>query len=668
MSTIGARLGLPSLFSFEEPANAAEAEFRRQLRQLEIGVETFNLDSSVVHVAVEIADMETDLAALPRLAVIALIVASLIALEEGSTRLPITGNESREPMRRILAPLCGETFGKNGVDLIVNEIDRLLASGMAPSVIGRNAGEYKPLLYDAPFLYQQRIRTAELRLAQAIRPRLRAPVPESEKAIAEAIADISSRPVLLPSAEVALSEEQCLAVANAASHNLALISGGPGTGKTSIILAIFRVLVRLGIDPGEIALAAPTGRAAFRMGDSVRQGIGMVRNRAPADELIAVQSPEASTVHRLLRYSPSPGTFSHHANNPLPAAIVIVDESSMLDLRLTERLMGSLRQNARLIMLGDADQLPSVASGTVFRDIARVAEECSGTCTRLTRNYRTASVAHGQAILALTQRINDGSIDDPQGKPLFTERARAEEFHFDQVEVANGSGAEFDRFLDRWYDARIGFDQANFLKEKIYLENEQGFEADAIVDLQAIFRDSVSSRILCATRVMANGADTINSAIHRRALRDAKHSRESGGFLPGEPVMIVRNDYNRMLFNGDQGVVIRVGSRGGGRTLKAVFAHNGNYVALNLAAIRDCLELCYATTVHKAQGSEFDSVAIVLPDKDLPILTRELFYTAVSRARRSVAIFGNIDLLRAAVARKSIRYSGLGDLLSAPAG
>jgi exodeoxyribonuclease V alpha subunit len=162
--------------------------------------------------------------------------------------------------------------------------------------------------------------------------------------------------------------------------------------------------------------------------------------------------------------------------------------------------------------------------------------------------------------------------------------------------------------------------------------------------------------------VMAAGADRINDAMHRRALAVARRPSTHLRFVAGEPVMIVRNDYDRNLFNGDQGLIAQVSGPGGGSAPMAIFARDDRFEAFHLPALADALELCYATTIHKAQGSEFDSVAVMMPDRDLPLLTRELLYTAASRARKSVILAGSIDAVRAAAERKATRYSGLADL------
>jgi exodeoxyribonuclease V alpha subunit len=170
--------------------------------------------------------------------------------------------------------------------------------------------------------------------------------------------------------------------------------------------------------------------------------------------------------------------------------------------------------------------------------------------------------------------------------------------------------------------------------------------------------------MLCVTRVLDSGSERLNSLMHRRATFDKRMSPERNRFIAGEPVMILRNDYERMLFNGDQGLVLRVQRPGYEATLMAIFPRGDNFVAFNVDALKDRLELCYAMAVHKAQGSEFDSVALIMPDKDVPILTREIIYTAVSRARRSVTIIGSKAVIQTGLSRKIERYTGVREQLA----
>ena len=672
LTTVISRLGLA-------PApDAGAAYVQRHLRHIEAAMPAFNLDPSTVHLAAEIAAFEDDLPAAQRVALIMLIVASIVTLNEGSTRLPVTGPQARDPMARILGALCADLDAHEstaGPAEISRTIATMLDAGAAASVIARTPGDYRPLLYLPPYLYHQRIRAAEVRLADDLRPRFEpAAALASDREIAAALADVNDRPRWLGAKKIVLSDPQRDAVRNAAMRRLALISGGPGTGKTSIVLAIVRVLVRLGIKPSEIALAAPTGKAAHRMGESIRDGLAQVREPAATDlELIAARF-EPVTMHRLLGYSPRRETFLHHRNNPLPATVAIVDESSMLDLNLMHRLAAALHPAARIVLLGDADQLPSVAAGAVFRDLVAAVhdpnknakgESDRGICTRLTQSYRVnPDEAAGSAIFNFAQSVNHGATVIENGPPLIQERVDPTALRFEGVELLDLHGPAIDNFLDHWSTDQIRDRQIDALAIKIYSHGENGFDDQTTAELQRVYSHLAASRILCVTRVLATGADRINDAMHRRAIAAANRPSDRSRFLAGEPVMVVRNDYDRNLFNGDQGIIVRVRRPDGDESPMAVFMRGDRLEAFHLAALGDTLELCYATTIHKAQGSEFDCVAVIMPDRDLPLLTHELLYTAVSRARKSVVLVGSIAMIRAAAARKATRYSGLAELLN----
>jgi exodeoxyribonuclease V alpha subunit len=648
-------------------------EFRRRLRQIESGASALNLDAATINVAAEIAAIERDFDDDRRLVLIMLITASMAALQEGSTRLPVTGPQAREPMRRILAALCGEAFGPMGPATIAAAIAAMLDSGEAPHVIGRHPDDYRPLIYLRPFIYHQRVRLAEVRLAELLCPRLSTGNNRcfDRDGLNAALADVVGRPGGQAGSKLLLSDEQRNAVATAASNSIALISGGPGTGKTSIILAILRVLTRIGLKPEQLALAAPTGKAAFRMGESIAQGLSRIEAPADADRLLKQRCPEPATIHRLLGYSPSRGRFNYHRNNPLDAIAVIVDEGSMLDLSLMERLAGALKPDARLILLGDADQLPSVAAGAVFRDLAFAAARSESQragypswCTRLTHSYRmdTADPA-GRAVFALASAINAAgsrvTTDAPvNGLPLLRS-SRPRDLRFEGAELLGGATTA-EAFLDQWYAARVASDKIEQLAGTTLVEGEYGFDEVAIAALEQVFDHFAASRVLCFTRLLSTGSERINAGVHRRraATLGVSADRE---FLPGEPVIVIRNDYERMLFNGDQGMILRVRRPGGRAAAMALFKRGGKFEAFHLAALRESLELCYATTIHKAQGSEFDAVAIMIPERDLPILTREALYTGVTRSRKSVVIVGQEDLLRTGVERGIERFSGLGE-------
>ena len=661
MSTLYQRLGLGN-----EPASSPtvlhpRTRFRRQLRDIEAGAPTLNLSSESTHLAAEIAAFAINLDDDKRIALILLIVVSLAALQEGSTRFPVTGPDSVEPMRRLLAPLCGNSFDPGGVERVRKTIEEILSSGSASDVIGTQSTDYKPLIYLPPYIYQHRILAAEISLARRLTSLIQSATthiatPDNRDLLSAA--NTHSEETL--SANI-LSEEQRIAIEYAATAPLTIISGGPGTGKTSIVGALLKTLIAGGVDSDEIALAAPTGKAANRIAESIRAG--SLRDSSNPGQ----SCPEPSTLHRLLGFSPTLKRFRHHRNNPITARVVIVDEGSMLDLELMSHLLDAMRADARLVILGDGDQLPSVSAGAIFRDLMPSEGDrpaAGQKSVRLTRNYRTHAAEGGDAIFRLASAINVGEIDifasrDSDGLP--SQRASAEQLQFVGAEWLSEE-ARLASFLERWYADRVRDKDDSANRTFTLLEN--GFATAECESIRRVFENAARARILCVTRAFEFGSERINEVLHRRRAFEKQLSPERVPFIAGEPVMILRNDYARMLFNGDQGVVLRVQRPGGEAVPAAVFPRGDNFVAFGVQTLTAHLELCYAMTVHKAQGSEFDAVAVIMPDKDLPILTREILYTAVSRARSSVTIVGARDIIQIALARRIERYSGLREQLT----
>jgi exodeoxyribonuclease V alpha subunit len=356
---------------FERGGGAAQSELERALGNLQAGADRTNLGPDSIHLAIEIAALEPGLDEFSRLALIVLILISLAALEEGSTRFPVTGEASRKPMGQMLGALCADGFDDAARERIRTTIAELVRPGRCAFVIGHSSDARRPLLYLKPFLYHQRIHDAENRLAEHLARLCMQPASTTPGAAAlkTAIDDVVARPSFFDERPITLSPEQRLGVETAVRSGLAVVSGGPGTGKTSIVVTILRVLARVGCAPQEVALAAPTGKAAYRMRDSIAMGLAQIVKPSKEDRALGEASLDPATIHRLLGYSPERGTFRHHVRNPLAARAVIVDEGSMLDLVLMERLAGALADDARLVILGDANQLPSVAAGAVFRDL-----------------------------------------------------------------------------------------------------------------------------------------------------------------------------------------------------------------------------------------------------------------------------------------------------------
>ena len=635
-------------------------DFARELRELEINAPRVNLSSDVVHFAAEIAALEPGLDGNQRLALIVLVLAVLAALEDGSTRLPVSGALSIEPMKRLVGALIPDS---QHCETMISSISELIESGATSNVIG-GEGDFRPLIYHAPWLAQHRVHVAESKLAAGLAALIesdRETVPANN--LDEVIKDLRARPSVRAGQLVELSAQQIDALRLATRAHLSVISGGPGTGKTSIVVAIVRALVRLGVEPDEIALAAPTGKAAYRMREAIIEGLASLSDPAPADTQLAKAGPDASTIHRLLGYSPESGRFRHHRNNPLSASVVIVDEASMIDVVTMERLVGALRQNARLVVMGDADQLPSISAGAVLRDLAGLKDRR----VLLTHNYRArGDDPAARAIRSVAAAIRDGAADalsgaPDDGAPAVIRRDSADAVAFAGVELLPQRAGNLAAFLARWHRERLfGAHDLERLLKRDFEEQSEGFVGDDLEDLRRAFEWASRSRLLCATRLFTTGVERINAWMHAQTL--AHGSRLRGRFVAGEPLLVLRNDYERGLFNGDQGLVLKV-KRGGASKPGAVFARGTNFAAFELDTLAGQIEHCYAMTVHKAQGSEFDSVALIAPDRDLAMFTREILYTALTRSGKSIVLVGDEARLAGAIQRTAQRYSGLAESL-----
>ena len=246
------------------------------------------------------------------------------------------------------------------------------------------------------------------------------------------------------------------------------------------------------------------------------------------------------------------------------------------------------------------------------------------------------------------------------GVPVW--RTAVDDIQFRGVELLPALAA-MEQFLDRWHTRYVAGDDAiAAAAEREYAAAGGSFADEDCASLALLFEHRAAARILCVTRVANAGSDAINARMHWRVAQKAPGAR-SRPFVAGEPLIVLRNDYERGLFNGDQGIIVNARDSDGRRFLLAVFNRGGGFVPFRLDAMRDLVELGYATTIHKAQGSEFEIAAVVLPDHDLPLLSRELLYTAVSRCRRAATIVGDPRLLATGIARKTERFSGLADEL-----
>jgi exodeoxyribonuclease V alpha subunit len=406
-------------------------------------------------------------------------------------------------------------------------------------------------------------------------------------------------------------ERQRLAAETAVRRRFAVVAGGPGTGKTTTVARILALLLEQG-DP-LIALAAPTGKAAARLVEAVHEEAA----RMDVDEAVRARllALDASTLHRLLGWRPGAHSrFRHHRGNRLPHDVVIVDETSMVPLSLMARLVEAVRADARLILVGDPGQLTSIEAGAVLGDIVGPADPERGIVV-LEREHR-----FGSAIARLAQAVRGGDAD---------------------AVLDALAGVQWLADPEALAPVRDGVVACARAVTAAARANDG---AAAIAALG-------SFRVLCGHRRGPYGVSAW-TALVESWLADAIDGFGSGGeWYVGRPLLVTENDYALGLYNGDTGVVLADGA--------AAFERQGRLLAVSptrLAAV----ETVYAMTVHKSQGSQFDTAAVVLPDAPSPLLTRELLYTAVTRARRELIVVAGEDAIRAAVARPVARASGLG--------
>jgi exodeoxyribonuclease V alpha subunit len=549
----------------------------------------------------------------------------------------ITPGERDDLMLLVGRLLVAQALG--GSRLCASEADRALLAKV-PELAGPARGR-TPLILDGDQLYAERAHACEGRVVVALAARLARPGPFAGAAVAAALDDVVATGPGAP------SDEQKVAIRTALSRFLGVISGGPGTGKTTTALALVRSLVRLGIPPARIALCAPTGKAASRLEDDFRGRLGSLKNPPLADRTLLADCPKAQTLHRLLGVVHGRGDFSVAVPNILPHGAVIVDESSMIDLVLMDRLLAALADDTLVVLLGDADQLPSVAAGAVFRDLGPYA-------LRLGRGFRTdASQSGGKQLAALANAVRAGDVN--AGRDRWVLRQQPDALAHTGVELLP---AEHREELLRRHHAKIFADTAiRALVDRVYAFRDGVFESADALCLDALAAKLARTRILAITRQRAAGVERTNAFLHDLC---------GGGplFLPGEPVMVLRNDYERGLWNGDQGVAVRVRQPGQPVAVSVVFRSRDGWQPVDPRTMGDALSLAFALTVHKAQGSEFDDVVVLLPDSPCPLLTRELLYTAISRARSSVILCGTPEIFATGVETSQNRSSGIVERLA----
>ena len=429
---------------------------------------------------------------------------------------------------------------------------------------------------------------------------------------------------------------------------LTIICGGPGTGKTTTVVKILAILLQAaeGRLPA-IALAAPTGKAAMRLSESVG---GSVQRLALPEGIAEAMPSGASTLHRLLGVLRNSPRFRHNRENPIPFDIVVVDEASMVDLALMSKLVDALKPGARLLLLGDRDQLASVESGAVLGDLIRSLPDNTVT---LEKTYR-----FDENIKKLATAIN--AADGDSAWSLLQDPS-AENTSLLGTDFFDALIEPYVRFLkaSQQLEGESGKGKES---EKLEIESRRGeghsFQLPT-ANFQLLFSRFNSFRVLCAVHYGNRGVEAVNRRIELALARRGYLSRNEVWY-PGRPVLVTRNDYGLELFNGDIGICLK-DTRSG--DLKVWFERpDGGLKSYPPHRLPRC-ETAFAMTIHKSQGSEFDEVAVILPEEDNPILSRELLYTAVTRAKKAVRLASDKDILRLSVSRNTVRHSGLAEFL-----
>ena len=509
----------------------------------------------------------------------------------------------------------------------------------SPIVRVANSADADPVLDNRPLvlfgrrLYTQRQWVDECIVAASLRSRASAPALPDVSAVAAALLD-----QLLPPTEFDEINVQNAAAQLALTSRLAVVVGGPGTGKTHTVARMLAVLLANAAvigEPVRIALAAPTGKAAARL----REAVVAAASTTPAlPAAIADQLAElpATTLHRLLGSAGMARTrFRHNAENPLPYDIVVVDETSMVALPLMARLLEAVPADARLVLVGDPDQLESIEVGTVLADINDAAASASSPLSsHLVRLRRPRRQQAGSPIGPLSDAIREGRADD------VVDLLRA-------ASVVHDSDEPLVSFIET-DDALRSADAASIRAIVTPPLLASHVEAAAGRADNAL-RQLALTRVLCAHRRGPYGAETWNQTIESWLLGSRSHPRD----YPGRALLVTRNDPRTRLSNGDTGVVVM--HPDGIRAAFRIADEVHEFAPSQLEQV----ETAFAMTIHKSQGSEYPTVVVVLPPATSPLIGRELLYTAVTRTTRRLVVVGTAAAVIAAVQTPARRTTGL---------
>ncbi len=589
----------------------------------------------------------------------AILLCMFDTLQEGSLCLDL----DKSNLKSRLLIFADKQVSSDTAEKFLSGLDQHQYDGF----ISRNCDQFVPLVLseceNRRLLYFQKYYVFEKQLKIRIEKLLAISDAHTEMRLDKTMLDDLVQKIFSPELVLRVSKEgspiamdpyQVDAIRLALSSGFSIISGGPGTGKTSLMVNLLRCIVRAGIDFSAIILCAPTGRAAQRMTEAIHNNIQTIQSPDHYD--LNLLNLKASTLHKALHYRKYLNDFHYREQNPLPASVVIMDEVSMVDVAMMEKFLRAINpEGTRVILLGDKDQLPSVEAGAVFGSMipqSRETKTFQNHLVLLKNNYRS-----GNRLQSLAQQINSGKMSS-----------------FDPVSFKEAMSMENDQWAvvipktaEQWQKDLVVWANGHFVQDGKYrsmISSAGSMNSDKLMDssegrqlLEKIFQEMESSKVLTLIKEGIWGSIGINRFL-AGYLSDRYQSsldRLKTGVFSGALIIIVRNDYSKSLFNGDTGVVIK-DPQG---VFRAYFKRFDSYIGFSLDLLPSW-ESAYALTVHKCQGSEFDDVMVVLPsDEQHRLLTRQMIYTAVTRAKKKVVIYGKSSAIQNALKQKVQRESGL---------
>jgi exodeoxyribonuclease V alpha subunit len=525
--------------------------------------------------------------------------------------------------------------------------------------------EYKPFVLNGSRFYMQRYFVYESQVLSKIKELTTSSAKHHEQKMQQLLGLKELVQQLFADNKTEQTDWQLVAVLVALLQDFTIITGGPGTGKTTTVAKILTLMFSMNSSL-KVTMVAPTGKAAARMSESL-----MKMQATASDEVKShFTRLKSLTIHRLLGWQQGTPYFRHNAENPLPYDLIIVDESSMIDVALFAKLLQAVGEGARVILLGDKDQLASVEAGSLFGDLCNAINPLN----HFSESWRSFI---NRFIINDARKISEGKTDENIAHPLFQHIIELQHsYRFDGNKgigkiakaVIQNNEKELTLFFEEKKDKQVFIDQ--LYDEQVFLKFIEGYKA--IITEKSLFgEDEIITalnnlgnlRILCAVNEGEQGVYQMNARVEAYLARE-KGIQPNDIFYEHRPIMITKNNYALGLYNGDVGIL----RKDKNNVMKAWFLQSDEDGTVSLKSVLPGfimhMETVYAMTIHKSQGSEFNNVLVVLPkQQSVNMLTRELVYTAITRAKEKVIIQSDKEVLLAAVKAQVKRGSGIIDRL-----